>query len=62
MTTETKEKVEGKVEEKAGQLPQPSGYHILCAIPNVEDKYESGLIKADTQNILRKFYPLCFLY
>jgi len=33
---------------KAGQLPQPSGYHILCTVPNIEDKYESGLIKADT--------------
>lgn len=35
-------------EEKAKQLPQPSGYHILVAIPEVEDKYDSGLIKADT--------------
>lgn len=35
-------------EEKAKQLPEPSGYHILVAIPEVEDKYDSGLIKADT--------------
>lgn len=35
-------------EEKAKQLPQPSGYHILVAIPEVEDKYDSGLIKADS--------------
>jgi len=35
-------------EEKATQLPNPSGYHILVAIPEIEDKYESGLIKADT--------------
>jgi co-chaperonin GroES (HSP10) len=34
-------------EEKARQLPQPSGYRILCAIPTVEEEYESGLIKAD---------------
>lgn len=33
--------------EKAAQLPAPSGYHILCAIPEVEKEYESGLIKAD---------------
>lgn len=33
--------------EKAAQLPDPSGYHILVAIPEVEDKYESGLLKAD---------------
>ena len=35
-------------EEKAKQLPQPTGYHILCAIPEAEDKYESGIAKADT--------------
>jgi co-chaperonin GroES (HSP10) len=35
-------------QEKAKQLPRPSGYHILCAIPEMEDKYESGIVKADT--------------
>lgn len=35
-------------EEKATQLPEPSGYRILCAIPEIEDKYESGIIKADS--------------
>ena len=35
-------------EDKASQLPKPSGYRILCAIPEVEETYESGLIKADT--------------
>jgi co-chaperonin GroES (HSP10) len=34
-------------EVKAKQLPDPSGYRILCAVPNVEEKYESGLFKAD---------------
>ena len=34
-------------EEKAAQLPQPQGYRILCAIPEVEKEYDSGLIKAD---------------
>ena len=34
--------------EKARQLPDPSGYHILCAVPEVDDAYESGIIKADT--------------
>lgn len=37
-----------EAEEKATQLPDPSGYRILCAIPEIEDKYESGLIKADS--------------
>lgn len=34
--------------EKAKQLPKPSGYRILCAIPDVEKEYDSGLVKADT--------------
>ena len=34
-------------EEKASQLPKPSGYHILCAIPEAEKEFDSGLIKAD---------------
>lgn len=37
-------------EEKAKQLPRPSGYHILCAIPEQDKEFEEstiGLIKAD---------------
>lgn len=34
-------------EEKAKQLPEPSGYHILVALPEADEKYDSGLIKAD---------------
>jgi co-chaperonin GroES (HSP10) len=33
--------------DKATQLPKPSGYRILCAIPDMEKEYESGIIKAD---------------
>ena len=35
-------------EEKAKQVPDPSGYRILCGIPEIEGTYESGLLKADT--------------
>ena len=35
-------------EEKAKQLPEPSGYRILCAIPEIDETFESGIIKADT--------------
>jgi co-chaperonin GroES (HSP10) len=37
-------------QEKAKQLPKPSGYKILCAIPEAEKAFEEsevGLIKAD---------------
>lgn len=35
------------LEERAKQLPDPSGYRILCAIPHVEEKTEGGVFKAD---------------
>lgn len=36
-------------EQKAKQLPQPSGYRLLCMVPHVEDKFgESGLLKPDS--------------
>lgn len=38
---------EATAEEKATQLPKPSGYKILCAIPEADKKYDSGLDKAD---------------
>ena len=34
-------------EQKAKQLPDPSGYRILCAIPEIDEKFESGILKAD---------------
>ena len=37
-------------EEKGKQLPRPSGYRILCAVPEAEAHFEEseiGLIKAD---------------
>ena len=34
-------------ERKAKQLPDPSGYRILCGIPNIEETYDSGILKSD---------------
>ena len=34
-------------EEKATQLPKPSGYRILCAIPEQEKETAGGILKAD---------------
>jgi co-chaperonin GroES (HSP10) len=39
--------MEAQAEQKAKQLPDPSGYRILCAIPDLEEKYESGILKSD---------------
>jgi co-chaperonin GroES (HSP10) len=32
----------------AKQLPQPKGYKLLCMVPHVEDKFASGIVKADS--------------
>jgi co-chaperonin GroES (HSP10) len=36
-----------EAEEKGRQLPDPVGYHILCAIPEAEKEFDSGIVKAD---------------
>ena len=33
-------------EEKAKQLPEPVTYHLLCALPEVEEATEGGIIKS----------------
>jgi co-chaperonin GroES (HSP10) len=33
--------------QSATQLPNPTGYKILCAIPDIEAKFDSGLLKAE---------------
>jgi len=34
-----------KDEQKAMQLPEPKGYRILCAVPEADEKFDSGIIK-----------------
>jgi len=33
--------------ETVTQLPEPQGYRILCAIPDIEDKFDNGIIKTE---------------
>ena len=41
------DKTLGEAERKAKQLPEPTGYKLLCMVPKIEDTYgDSGLIKA----------------
>lgn len=54
--------LEAANEEKARQVPTPSGYRILCAIPEVDKEYESGLLKADdTINYEEKLATVLFV-
>ena len=40
------------IEERGLQLPEPKGYRILCAIPQVEETFKGGILKSDqTRNI-----------
>ena len=34
-------------DEMEQQIPKPVGYRVLIALPTIEEKYESGLVKAD---------------
>ena len=36
-----------EAEERAKQLPKPQGYRILCAIPEAEEAFDSGILKSD---------------
>ena len=45
---------EPKQEEKPTQLPEVKGYRLLCAVPNVEDKYKSGILKSDKTKTLEE--------
>ena len=47
-------------DEKARQLPTPSGYRILCAIPEVEEEYESGIQKLATVLFVVDLGPDCY--
>jgi co-chaperonin GroES (HSP10) len=36
-----------EAEDRAKQLPSPKGYRILCAIPEAEKEFDSGILKSD---------------
>jgi co-chaperonin GroES (HSP10) len=49
-------------EEKARQLPEPATYHLLCVLPEIEDKYDSGLAKAgQTMHFEEVLSPVLFV-
>lgn len=49
-------------EEKARQIPDPSTYHLLCVLPEIDEEYESGLIKAgQTMHFEEVLSPVLFV-
>lgn len=45
--TATPKEPEVPIEERAKQLPDPKGYRLLCAIPEIEKETAGGVLKAD---------------
>lgn len=43
---ETATTLPATAEEKASQIPNPATYHLLCVLPEIDEEYESGLVKA----------------
>jgi len=49
-------------EERAKQLPQPATYHLLCVLPEIDDKYDSGLVKSgQTMHFEEVMSPVLFV-
>lgn len=49
-------------EEKAKQVPEPKTYHILCILPEANEAYESGILKAgNTVNYEELLSPILFV-
>lgn len=52
----------GTAEEKARQVPDPSTYHLLCVLPEVDEEYESGIVKAgQTMHFEEVLSPVLFV-
>ena len=50
------------VEEKAKQIPDPVSFHLLCVLPDAEEEYDSGLIKASqTMHFEEVLSPVLFV-
>jgi co-chaperonin GroES (HSP10) len=48
--------------DKAKQVPDPVTFHLLCVLPDVEEEYESGLIKAgQTMHYEELLSPVLFV-
>jgi co-chaperonin GroES (HSP10) len=49
-------------EKKATQIPTPTTYHLLCMVPQAEEEYESGLVKAgNTMHYEEVLTPVLFV-
>jgi co-chaperonin GroES (HSP10) len=49
-------------EEKAKQVPDPATFYLLCVLPEIDEEYEGGLIKASqTMHYEELLSPVLFV-
>lgn len=49
-------------EQKAKQIPDPATFHLLCVLPEIDDEYDSGLVKASqTMHYEEVLSPVLFV-
>jgi co-chaperonin GroES (HSP10) len=49
-------------EEKAKQIPDPATYHVLCVLPETEDRYDNGILKSgQTMHFEELLSPVLFV-
>lgn len=49
-------------EEKAKQIPDPATYHVLCVLPETEDRYDNGILKSgQTMQFEELLSPVLFV-
>ena len=54
--------LDAPAEKKAQQIPTPSTFHLLCMVPQAEEEYESGLVKAgNTMHYEEVLTPVLFV-
>ena len=59
---ETSTTLPATAEEKARQVPDPATFHLLCVLPEIDEQYESGLIKAgQTMHFEEVLSPVLFV-
>ena len=59
---ETATTLPATAEEKARQVPDPATYHLLCVLPEIDEQYESGLVKAgQTMHYEEVLSPVLFV-
>lgn len=50
------------VEDKAKQVPDPATFHLLCMLPEAQEAYEGGLLKAgQTMQFEELLSPVLFV-